>query len=385
MNFAKFGVAAMGVALSVSAANAESFETLDVSGKTALYGGLSVRTALYHQLDFKDETDGSGSVIHTTGYNDSKFGLSFEASKFAFRNGNVGIGTEPLDTKKLYVKGDTWFEGNINFNVTNASFHVQTTGNSGIAISQTSDRDLEKSVNTIESKVQGNLTSLHFNASDYKFRYGNAFFKGNVAIGAQASSDINKLYVKGRTVLDISDEMFLLLTSPGTSIHFDRVVNIEGEVPTNTITSDEMGGYSPLNFRGNSYRFYIGSVFMDNDLTVNGKITCHDEIEVSKLTSDNMNVNQLKAKDIRVDLDNAADYVFEENYNLKSLKEVESYVKENKHLPGIPSAAEISQNGMSVSEMSNLLLEKVEELTLHLIQLEKENEALKAKVESLQK
>lgn len=374
----------MSVALSVSTANAESFETLSVSGKSALYGGLSVRTALYHQLDFKDETDGSGSVIHTTGYNDSKFGLSFEASKFAFRDGNVGIGTEPLDTKKLYVKGDTWFEGNINFNVTNCSFHVQTTGNSGIAILHSNDRDLEKSVNTIESKVQGNLTSLHFNASDYKFRYGNAYFKGNVSIGAQGS-DNNKLYVKGRTVLDISDEMLLLLTSPGTSIHFDRVVNNEGEVPTNTITSDEIGGYSPLNFRGNSYRFYIGSVLMDKDLTVNGKITCHDEIEVTKLTSDNMNVNQLKAKDIRVDLNNAADYVFEDNYNLKSLKEVESYVKENKHLPGIPSAAEISQNGMSVSEMSNLLLEKVEELTLHLIQLEKENEALKAKVESLEK
>ncbi|MBR3518916.1 MAG: hypothetical protein IKN77_02200 [Paludibacteraceae bacterium] len=384
MNLKKFGVAAMGIALSVSTANAESFETLSVSGKSALYGGLSVRTALYHQLDFKDEADGSGSVIHTTGYNDSKFGLSFEASKFAFRDGNVGIGTEPLDTKKLYVKGDTWFEGNINFNVTNNSFHVQTTGNSGIAILHSNDRDLEKSVNTIESKVQGNLTSLHFNASDYKFRYGNAYFKGNVSIGAQGS-DNNKLYVKGRTVLDVSDEMLLLLTSPGTSIHFDRVVNNEGEVPTNTITSDEIGGYSPLNFRGNSYRFYIGSVLMDKDLTVNGKITCHDEIEVSKLTSDNMNVNQLKAKDIRVDLNNAADYVFEDNYNLKSLKEVESYVKENKHLPGIPSAAEISQNGMSVSEMSNLLLEKVEELTLHLIQLEKENEALKAKVESLDK
>ncbi len=300
MNLKKFGVAAMGIALSVSTANAETFEVLNVNGKTALYGGLSLRTALYHQLDFKDETDGSGSVIHTTGYNDSKFGLSFEASK-------------------------------------------------------------------------------------YEFRYGNAFFNGNMSIGAQSSSDINKLYVKGRTVLDISDEMLLLLTSPGTSIHFDRVVNNEGEVPTNTITSDEIGGYSPLNFRGNSYRFYIGSVFMDNDLTVNGKITCHDEIEVSKLTSDNMNVNQLKAKDIRVDLNNAADYVFEDSYNLKSLKEVESYVKENKHLPGIPSAAEISQNGMSVSEMSNLLLEKVEELTLHLIQLEKENEALKAKVESLEK
>ena len=299
MDLKKFGVAAMSVALSVSAANAETLEVLNVNGKTALYGGLSVRTALYHQLDFKDETDGSGSVIHTTGYNDSKFGLSFEASK-------------------------------------------------------------------------------------YEFRYGTALFEGNVAIGTQINEN-NKLHVKGRTVFDISDQMMLILTSAGSSINFGRTTFKEGEIPTNTITSDEIGGYSPLNFRANSFRFTNGSIYADQSLTVNGKITCHDEIEVTKLTSDNMNVNQLKAKDIRVDLNNAADYVFEDNYNLKSLKEVESYVKENKHLPGIPSAAEISQNGMSVSEMSNLLLEKVEELTLHLIQLEKENEALKAKVESLEK
>ena len=84
-------------------------------------------------------------------------------------------------------------------------------------------------------------------------------------------------------------------------------------------------------------------------------------------------------------MNNAADYVFEDNYDLKSLNEVESYVKANKHLPGVPSAAEMAENGMSVSEMSNLLLEKVEELTLHMIELQKENQALKAKVESLEK
>jgi hypothetical protein len=77
--------------------------------------------------------------------------------------------------------------------------------------------------------------------------------------------------------------------------------------------------------------------------------------------------------------------VFDENYDLKSLSEVESYVKENKHLPGIPSAEEIEQNGVSLSKMSNMLLEKVEELTLHLIRLEKENAELKAKFESLEK
>ena len=84
-------------------------------------------------------------------------------------------------------------------------------------------------------------------------------------------------------------------------------------------------------------------------------------------------------------MNHAADYVFAENYNLKSLSEVENYVKENKHLPGVPSAAEMAENGMNVAEMSNLLLEKIEELTLHMIQLQKENQALKAEVEMLKK
>ncbi len=120
---------------------------------------------------------------------------------------------------------------------------------------------------------------------------------------------------------------------------------------------------------------------LDAALDVWGKITCHNEIEVAEV----LKANQIKAQDINVELNNAADYVFEENYNLRPLSEVESYVKENKHLPGVPSAAEISEKGMSVSQMSNLLLEKVEELTLHMIELEKENKALKAEMQMLKK
>ena len=124
-----------------------------------------------------------------------------------------------------------------------------------------------------------------------------------------------------------------------------------------------------INFKAKGYTFDGG------DMVVNGKITCKDEL----------NVVALNAKDINVEMNNAADYVFDENYDLKSLSEVESYVNEHKHLPGIPSAADMAENGMSVAAMSNMLLEKVEELTLHMIRLEKENAALKAEVKSLKK
>ena len=73
------------------------------------------------------------------------------------------------------------------------------------------------------------------------------------------------------------------------------------------------------------------------------------------------------------------DYVFADNYNLKSLGEVEAFIKSNSHLPNIPNAAEIESNGQDVGTMQLKLLEKIEELTLYTIEQEKEIEALKQK------
>ncbi|MDD7885333.1 hypothetical protein [Flavivirga sp. 57AJ16] len=74
-----------------------------------------------------------------------------------------------------------------------------------------------------------------------------------------------------------------------------------------------------------------------------------------------------------------ADFVFAKNYNLPTLKEVESYIKENGHLKDIPSAEEVKENGVKLGEMNKLLLQKIEELTLYVIDLKKEIEVLKTK------
>lgn len=66
-----------------------------------------------------------------------------------------------------------------------------------------------------------------------------------------------------------------------------------------------------------------------------------------------------------------ADYVFKSDYKLMSLHDLELFVKKNSHLPEVPSAAEIQENGMNMSQMNNVLLKKVEELTLYVIELEK--------------
>ncbi len=79
------------------------------------------------------------------------------------------------------------------------------------------------------------------------------------------------------------------------------------------------------------------------------------------------------AQQIKVKTDiSVPDYVFEPDYNLKSLEEIERYVKEHKHLPEIPSATQIQKDGLDLAKMNLLLLKKVEEMTLQLIQMNNE-------------
>lgn len=79
------------------------------------------------------------------------------------------------------------------------------------------------------------------------------------------------------------------------------------------------------------------------------------------------------------------DYVFNEGYKLPNLKEVEQFTKENKHLPEIPSAKEIEKEGQDIGDMNRLLLKKVEELTLYVIELKKDNERQDLEIKKLKK
>ena len=94
---------------------------------------------------------------------------------------------------------------------------------------------------------------------------------------------------------------------------------------------------------------------------------------------------KIGAREVVVTQAGWSDYVFDDKYELPSLVKVESYIKENKHLPDIPSAKEIKEKGLSVSDMLAKQMQKIEELTLYLIQLKKENEDLKSRVAALER
>lgn len=91
-------------------------------------------------------------------------------------------------------------------------------------------------------------------------------------------------------------------------------------------------------------------------------------------------------EEVEVQLSNNwPDYVFEEDYKLQSLSELEEAVKETKHLPGIPTASEIQSSGLALGEMQARLLEKIEELTLYVIQINKELSKVQSEKVALEK
>ena len=91
----------------------------------------------------------------------------------------------------------------------------------------------------------------------------------------------------------------------------------------------------------------------------------------------------IQAKEVLVNT-GWSDYVFHPGYRLQPLSEVGEYIREHRHLPGIPSEAEVKEKGVNVGEMQSTLLAKVEEITLHLIQQEKDNRELHNRLTELE-
>ena len=94
---------------------------------------------------------------------------------------------------------------------------------------------------------------------------------------------------------------------------------------------------------------------------------------------------QVHAQEVKVSVTvPGPDYVFEKDYQLTSLEEIKNYIDQNKHLPEVPSAKEMEKNGIQLGEMNMLLLKKIEELTLHLLNQEKKFTAQEERIKELE-
>ncbi|WP_407427521.1 hypothetical protein [Arcticibacter sp.] len=94
---------------------------------------------------------------------------------------------------------------------------------------------------------------------------------------------------------------------------------------------------------------------------------------------------KVRAKEVKVEATNWPDYVFSSSHEKPSLKDLEVYINDNKHLPEIPSAKQVEDEGLSLGEMNALLLKKIEELTLYLIEQNKKSEKQERRIGELER
>jgi hypothetical protein len=142
--------------------------------------------------------------------------------------------------------------------------------------------------------------------------------------------------------------------------------------------TDLQKGISVFRSDGNSNATFVENFSVSGDgKTVIGNLKQTAGIHTDALLSVN---GKAVAKSVFVTMNNWADYVFESDYALPKLEEVEAYYKKHKHLPEIPSAQEVIDNGVDLGDMNKLLLKKIEELTILMVAQQKEINILKTKI-----
>ncbi|MCH7403550.1 hypothetical protein ACFOUP_08665 [Belliella kenyensis] len=136
-----------------------------------------------------------------------------------------------------------------------------------------------------------------------------------------------------------------------------------------------------------------GSIFFKTTNAAGGAVTrmvVHNNGNVgigigSNVPGSRLEVNgTIRAKEVKLESTNWPDYVFEEKYDLMPLDAVKSFINQKGHLPGLKSAKEYEQNGVNMLELNQKLLEKVEELTLYLIQKDAEISSMNTRLQYLE-
>ncbi|SHM96956.1 hypothetical protein [Flavobacterium chilense] len=218
-------------------------------------------------------------------------------------------------------------------------------------------------------------TILAFLDIDYGITGSALTISSDKNIGIGVTNPTQKLEVNGHGIFhgaivsSASDDA-------GGQIQLKNLSKISNGIASTWMIYNMTGTY------GNSLQFWAydnlgcaGSGMCNNRFTImdNGNVGIGSTNPTNKL-----DVNgTIHSKEVKVDMTGWSDFVFKKDYNLPTLQEVEKHISEKGHLENIPSEEEVLKDGISLGEMNAKLLQKIEEMTLYMIEMKKEIELLK--------
>ncbi|MEH6763751.1 MAG: polymer-forming cytoskeletal protein [Aequorivita antarctica] len=298
----------------------------------------------------KQSIQGGGQILnfrYITGFTQSNI--------MSFNNSSLIVGNPVTTSEKFYVNGNSTFAGVVKIN---------------------------------PEFTSGSLFQIGTNGGLYNFTLGTSgtinSIIGNNRSQFFASSSTTYLGLRDNN----NTEIFKVSNDPtlGSFLHLPKL--------NSRIVIGEYG-----NYRLNEGKLVIkqgnaliegnilaeGNIHSEGDIYVDGKIGIGTANPDEKLTVK----GKIHAEEVKVDLSVPPDYVFEKfytgestlksDYQMLTLQEIEDFTKLNYHLPNVPSAEEIQKDGLKLSEMTSILLQKIEELTLYTIEQEKRIKALESK------
>jgi len=346
------------------------------TGIIAPIGVFDVKTSSNQHIQMLKDVNGAypgaAGIVSINDANLDYTPMGFFAANYYFGNGNVGIGKLPTNIK-LDVGGSACVDTEFSIsgsgeesNGIGGEVHIYNTDKTGVG---------EMSRWSIYNMNGDYGNSLQFWAYDnYNTCNHRVTFQddGNVGIGVPHPN--SKLDVAGdfQTTGKIGNNLNNKISDTNNPYnglsHYSLSWNMDPWSTSGpTLWQSAWGGMkfftngTPRLSITNTGKVSIGTTV--EDLTDGVLLTVKGTIH---------------AKEVLIDMNTPlADYVFDKNYQLMPLNKVEEYVNTNSHLPEIPSAAEVSKNGLSIGEMQNKLLQKVEELTLYVIEQQKQIDQLK--------
>ncbi|PIF29983.1 hypothetical protein CLU81_0368 [Flavobacterium sp. 9] len=298
---------------------------------------------------------------------------------------------KPDGTFPTSITDNIYTQGNVGINVVNPTANLNTNGT--LKFENLADA-------TTPFKLLGTDNA------------GNVFEYNPATLTGPSTGDFDWLKPDGTFPTSITDNIYtkgnvgINVVNPTANFNTNGTVKLENLAdatsPFKILGTDNAGNvfeYNPAELTGSGSAVHDydwlrpdGSfaTSINDNIYTNGKVGINTSVFPTEVGSVDVSSYSLYAKggilteEVRIALDSEwADFVFDKNYKLEPLENVEKFINENKHLKDVPSAKEVEKNGIELGEMNKILLLKIEELTLHLIEMNKKIDAQNAIIEKL--